>query len=222
MSLKPLKASDQKKVNLMMQNKKKQVETLHQLPPYTYIISEGVKTEPYYISGLADAINCKYYNYSSGKRIVVKGTGRNTKSLLIYARKKVGEDFPEAEIVWLMYDKDDFPHDDFDNTQFSAEDRSDKRLFKTAWSNECIELWFILHYQDLSSNVGREKYREILKRYFEYEKNLVNIYEILKDKTSIAVKRAKKQYEEFAGIPPSQCCPATRVFELVEELQKYL
>ena len=41
----------------------------------------------------------------------------------------------------LVYDKDDFPYDDFDNTQFSAEGRSDREI-KAAWSNESIELWF--------------------------------------------------------------------------------
>ena len=34
-------------------------------------------------------------------------------------------DFPQAEIVWLMYDKDDFPLNDFDNTQYSALSRKD-------------------------------------------------------------------------------------------------
>ena len=39
---------------------------------------------------------------------MVEGTGRNTKSLLEYARNTVDEKFPQAEEVWLMYDKDDF------------------------------------------------------------------------------------------------------------------
>lgn len=34
--------------------------------------------------------------------------------------------------------------------------------------------------------------------------------------------RTKKQYESYDGMLPSQCCPATRVYELVDELQKYL
>lgn len=50
------------------------------------------------------------------------------------------------EDVWLMYDKDDFPLDDFDNTQYSALSRKDIRKYKVAWSNECIELWFVLHF----------------------------------------------------------------------------
>lgn len=121
MSLRPLKASEQKKINAKMQKKKKKIQCLYELPPYTYIVSEGTKTEPYYIQGLTNAINRKYYNLSSDKRIVVKGTGRSTSSLLEYARIQVEEDLPQAEVVWLMYDKDDFPPAYFDNTQDSAE-----------------------------------------------------------------------------------------------------
>lgn len=224
MSLRPLKASEQKKnqekINAKMQKRKK--ELLDDLPPYIYIVSEGIKTEPNYISGMAKVINSKFSDLSSGDRIVVKGTGRNTRSLLKYARKQVEMDFPQAAVVWLIYDKDDFPLDNFDNTQHSAEDKKDNRLYRVAWSNECIELWFVLHFQELEVNNGREHYQEILENKFGYEKNLENIYDLLKDKTNIAIKRAKRQYESYNDLPPSKRCPATRVYELVEELQKYI
>ena len=222
MSLKPLKASDQKKLNARMEKRKKQIEELHQLPPYIYIVSEGTKTEPYYIAGLVDAINEKYYPYSTGKRIIVKGIGRNTIGLLEYARTNVEIDCPDAAIVWLMYDRDDFPLDNFDNTQYSAEGRTDKRKYRVAWSNECIELWFLMHFQELVSDVGRTRYREILEDKINYEKNMKNIYSILCDKTEIAIARARKQHLSYGALPPSQCCPATRVYELVEELKQYL
>lgn len=69
-------------------------ELLDDLPPYMYIVSEGTKTEPNYIKGFADAINAKYYEFSSGPRILVKGTGRNTKGLLRAARAQVENEFP--------------------------------------------------------------------------------------------------------------------------------
>lgn len=41
--------------------------------------------------------------------------------------------------------------------------------------------------------------------------------------TDIAISRAKRQYESYPmGTPASQRCPATKVYELVEELRKYL
>ena len=182
MSLKPKKHSENKKEQSRLQEKmkkrQKQME-IPLLPPYTYIISEGTKTEPYYIGTIAERVNEKYREYSTGKRIIVEGTGRNTKSLLEYARNTVDKNFPQAEEVWLMYDKDDFPEDNFDNTQHSAEDRMDKRKYRVAWSNECIELWFLLHFQEVTSNIGRDKYIERLKLYTDYEKNKKDIYDIL-------------------------------------------
>ena len=220
MSLKSKKASDQRKINEKMQRRKK--ELLDDLPLFTYIICEGVKTEPNYISGFANLINNKYRDMSSGKRIIVKGTGMNTRSLLSYARKQVDKEFPQATVVWLVYDKDDFPYDDFDNTQFSAETRRDARQYKVAWSNECIELWFVLHFREIAANTGRDQYRQILKQYFNYEKNQSDIYDVLKDNSTLAIQRAKRLYASYGDLPPSQRFPATRVFEIVEELQQYL
>lgn len=92
-----------------------------------------------------------------------------------------------------------------------------------AWSNECIELWFILHFQPLFSHIGREQYHDILKGYFPYEKKLENIYDILKDKTHIAITHAKTLYASYGeDTPPSQRTPATRVHELVDFLHSYL
>ena len=224
MSLKPKKFSElkiqQDQLQKKMQKKKKKTNIV--LPPYTYIVSEGTKTEPYYIEAMAQVINEKYREFSTGKFVVVEGTGRNTKGLLEYARANVARNFPQAEVVWLMYDKDDFPLDNFDNTQYSAEGKKDVREYRVAWSNECIELWFLLHFQELSVNVGREKYRELLKGYCQYEKNMKSIYDVLRDKTPIAIARAKRQYEAYGDTAPSQRCPATRVYQLVEELQNYI
>ncbi len=225
MSLKPKKASeikrDQQKLNDKMEKKKKVL--LDDLPPYMFIISEGTKTEVVYIKGFVDAINLKYSTFSTGKRIQVEGTGRNCRSLLAYARKKVVKVIPQATVVWLMYDKDDFPYDNFDNTQFSAEQRDDLRKYKVAWSNESLELWFVLHFQELNVNIGRDKYIEILEEKCNYQKNDPQLFELLRAHTNIAISQAKKQYGEYdTDTPPSQRCPATRVFELVEELKNFL
>lgn len=229
MSNKPLKASDQRKLEQIVAKKAKSIEFLHQVPPYMYIVSEGTKTEPNYIRSIVDAINKKYNKYTAGKsRIEVEGTGRNTKSLLDYARKMVEERLPEAESVWLMYDKDDFPLDDFDNTSFSIEHRKDKRQYHAIWSNECMELWFVLHFQNMDSNICRKQYYELLDKHFrllgygKYEKNLTNIYDIIKSKTEDAIKRAEKQYNNYNNEPPSKRSPATKVYVLIKELMTYL
>lgn len=224
MSLKPLKASDNKKFVAIMKRKNKIKEDLHHLPPYTIIFTEGIKTEPFYIEGITKKVNRKYSEYTSNDRIMVIGTGRNTRSLLKYARKMVFENYPYCKDVWIMYDKDDFPYDDFDNTQFSVKGKKDNnQVYHVAWSNECIELWFVLHFQLLKANVCREQYHKILKKHFAYKKTLENIYDILEDKTQIAIERSKSLYNSYdKDSPPSKRAPSTRVHELIELLQSFL
>lgn len=80
-----------------------------------------------------------------------------------------------------------------------------------------------LPFQELYVNIGRDRYIEILEEKCNYRKNDPKLFELLKANTEIAVMRAKKQYCEYAtDTPPSQRCHATRIFELVKELLKFL
>lgn len=71
--------------------------------------------------------------------------------------------------------------------------------------------------------MGRDKYVEMLEKHCNYRKNDPNLFELLRVHTDTAIHRAKRQYEAYTSdVPPSRRCPATRVFELVEELKKFL
>lgn len=74
----------------------------------------------------------------------------------------------------------------------------------------------------MTVNNGREQYQQILKQKCGYEKTLKNLYDLFQDRTDIAIQRAKMQYESYNDAAPSKRCPATRVYELIEELRKYL
>ncbi|MDD7388574.1 MAG: RloB family protein [Lachnospiraceae bacterium] len=155
MSLKPKKKSDEKKLKAKMKVKESKMDSLSVLPPYTMIVSEGIKTEPFYIQGIVDKINAKYSHISKKPHIEVFGTGRNTQGLIRYIDKKIADgSWDYFRKFWLMYDKDDFPLDNFDNTQFEAEARKNPKI-SVAWSNESIELWFLLHFEDYHADNGR-------------------------------------------------------------------
>lgn len=227
MRFKEKKSGDQKKLKAKMQPKASRMGTRDMLPPYTLIVSEGTKTEPYYLQGFADKINRQYRDISGANHIVIFGTGRNTKDLLRFTEKKI-EDGTWSRFyrIWLVYDKDDFPLDHFDNTQFSAENRKNQK-FRVAWSNESVELWFLLHFQDYHSNNGRKQYIEKLNQYFDYSKTREDIFDVISEKGSPdkAKRRARRMYQEFLdeGITsPSAMVPATRMYELIEELEGYL
>lgn len=225
LSNKPLKHSDAKKLQKLMSRPPRSVGNRF-IPPYTLIVSEGVKTEPNYIKSVADIINEKCGDISRHDRIKVYGTGMNTRSLLKFVYNMVeSENYQHFTEIWLMYDKDDFPYDDFDNTQFSIDGQSNpKHSYHAAWSNNCLELWFVLHFQELKSNIPREQYIEILKRYFPYDKTSPDIYnQIISHNGSEekAIQRAKELYCGYENTPPARMNPATRVFELIELLRNY-
>ena len=109
MSPKPQKKSDISKHWMQPRHDKK----IQILPEYHLIVTEGKKTEPNYFAGLEREIN------STGKkriRIQIEGEGTNTLDLLKRAQYYVSADYNLISHVWLVYDRDDFPADNFDNT----------------------------------------------------------------------------------------------------------
>ena len=94
--------------------------------------------------------------------------GKSNNNSLEEADNTVKRICPQAEVIWLVYDKDDFAADSFDNTQYSAENRKSKRKYKVAWSNECLELWFLLHFSDVIPKGGRKDYIQKLESYCHY------------------------------------------------------
>jgi len=227
LSLKPKKHSDELKMKEKMSVKKSRMNTLPQLPPYTMIVSEGTKTEPHYLEGFVKKINDRYKSISKEPHVEVYGTGKNTKGLIKFIDKQIEKgEWNHFQKFWLVYDKDDFPLDNFDNTQFMAEARK-KPQMAVAWSNESIELWFLLHFQDYCSDNGRKQYIEKLNEYFDYSKTREDLFDVIMKNGSLknAIRRSKKMYQDFLeqGVSSmSAMKPATRMHELVEELEKYL
>jgi len=229
MSKKPLKRGDQKVLEEKMARKHRSTASISPLPPRSIIFCEGTKTEPNYLREIVVLINKKYRDYARRNRIELKdnidvvGTGRSTRSLLEYAVSNVTTDTVDA---WLVYDHDDFPAEQFNETPEMADAVSNKSRvnYKVAWSNECFELWLLLHFIKLEANISRKEYVKKLKTYIpDYQKSTSDIYSRLKDKVDVAITNAKeieKSYDK--GTTPSKMAPCTIVYKLVEELLSYL
>lgn len=102
--------------------------------------------------------------------------------------------------------------------------------YHAAWSNECIEFWFLLHFVYYTANNHRSEYIAFLNTKFrelgfeKYEKNMKDIFDILmkKGNPKLAIRYAKRIIKEGYGKTPAEIAPGTKVYELVEELGKYL
>lgn len=201
------------------------------LPERHLFVTEGTKTEPYYLEGLVNLI-CERYGTQAKKQFNIIGEGDNTLNLLQKAESYQQNESDGYQHIWLIYDKDDFPPDAFDNTmsrcnainkQFEDEQRDTK--FHAIWSNQCFELWFILHFDYLQSDIEREQYRDILSTHIgrHYEKNDSTIFATLYPNLNTALKNAKRLMNTYPmECPPSQKAPATNFYELIEHLGEYL
>lgn len=197
-----------------------------------YIFCEGQKTEPNYFQGFKDEIE-ENPIYKDLVLIEIQPCQAETLRVLDKAEEYIRKNKIQKAQVWCVYDKDDFPSCDFNAVTQRVEKLNKENSgieYHTAWSNECIELWFVLHFADYKSNNHRTEYVKFLDQKFmelglgKYEKNRGDIYTILKKygNQENAIKYAKRMIKEKEGMTPANIAPGTTVFELVEELNKYL
>ncbi len=107
---------------------------------------------------------------------------------------------------------------------------SSQLQYHTAWSNECIEFWFLLHFAYYTANNHRGEYIAFLNDQFrelgigKYQKNMKDIFDILTEKGNpkLAIRYAKRIINDGKSKTPAEIAPGTKVYELVEELVKYL
>lgn len=172
------------------------------------IVCEGEETEPNY-----------FKSFRVPKLVIdAKGLGVNPSQLVEKTKDLQGRD--EYDQVWCVFDRDSFPERDFNNAIQSAS----KEGFNVAYSNEAFEIWYILHFQYISTGIHRSKYKQKLTKLlgFEYKKNNELMYDVLLDKQQDAIKNSIKLLKENDPNNPARSNPSTTVFLLVQELNKFI
>lgn len=176
------------------------------------IVCEGTKTEVNYFKnfpGKPDVFDT----------IEIKGIGNNTTFVVNKAielrdeAEKRGEPYIET---WAVFDKDDFPQKHFEEAIKIA----GKNDIKCAYSIECFELWFLLHFNYYDTTMSRPQYYEKLSDLLErpYKKNCEQMFFLLKGKTETAIRNASKLFTNQCKLPYNKQNPVTLVFRLVEKL----
>lgn len=222
MSLKPPKKSDLEKSWMkprLDRHKKLQ-------PEYHLIITEGTETEPLYFETMKNIIN---RSYPGRIQLNVHGVGNNTLSLFQKAKQMVAASANSYKHVWVVYDTDDFPTNHINKTaQLCVDESTDETTYHAVWSNQCIELWFLLHFSFIQSDLHRRSYGPKLSEILtaqglgKYEKNRTDMYRILYPYMDAAILNAQKLDRINSGKPPSEAAPGTKVHILAEKLKPYL
>lgn len=222
MSLKPPKKSDLDKGWMKgRRDKPKKIQ-----PEYHLIITEGTDTEPAYFEAVRAVIN---KNYPNRIQINVLGGRDNTLGLFRRAKQLVATTANGYKHVWIVYDTDDFPAEHVNKTaELCSSESNEETTYHAIWSNQCFELWFLLHFGFFQSDIHRSLYwpklTEILtsQGLGKYEKNRTDMYEILKPYLDTAITNADKLDAINRGKLPSESAPGTKMQELMKKLKPYL
>ncbi len=197
-----------------------------------YIFCEGEETEPKYFEAFKRLIENNAV-YKNTVHIEIKGLGKETLRIIQYAQAYTQKNQLIDAVIWCVYDKDSFPPKDFNAVAETARNLNNNQsvlTYKTAWSNQCFEYWYILHFDYYVSDNDRKDYEKYLCKKFEslgkgsYAKNSADTFGILLDFGSPkqAIKHARKRIDDCKGLTDSESAPATYVFELVQDLSQFL
>ena len=222
MSLKPPKKSDMRKKWM----KPRRDRNILICPEYHLIVTEGTETEPQYFASIRDIINRQYRDKI---QLDIYGEGDNTLSLLDKAVNRVRNNPNGYKHVLIVYDTDDFPADHINKTgERCAKLSTDETLYHAVWSNQCIELWFLLHFEFLQSDLHRKEYWLKLSDKFrsirqgEYSKGRPDMFQILLPFMGSAIANAERLAVQNKGKTPAASAPGTKMHELIKHLRPYL
>lgn len=163
---------------------------------------------------------------------VIDLKGQSKLQLIEAAENIIQNNDRDYDFVWCVFDMDvksgrkEFA--DFDNAIKSGHAKG----YEIAYSNDCFELWFYLHYNFTQQRNQRQFYYNFLsgKWGYNYEKDgkTYTFSEAIYSKLigdseasqSRAIKNAKKLYKRQADLVFHDQNPVTKVYELVEYLNQ--
>ena len=98
--------------------------------------------------------------------------------------------------------------------------------YHAIWSNQCIELWFLLHFMYLESDLHRSEYYPKLTKELDgngkYEKNRDDIFEILLSHLDTAISHARRLDKKNLALTPSEASPGTKMHIMMEKFKSFL
>ncbi len=202
----------------MVNGKSSRVQKMMEINNKIKIYCNALQTEPNYFEAFAKEVNKSKVSDATVEVIKTqKKGGLDPYSAVEYVIKNKGD----CSNVWVVFDKDHF---DIEKAIRLAEENK----INIAWSNECFELWLILHFNYITTSLDRKeslkKIKELIKKNcgIDYDKNSKKIYELTKEKIKIAVAYSKKQYQLMKRdkVTVNKANPCNTVFKLVEVLLK--
>lgn len=182
------------------------------------IVTDTVQTEKNYLEGLHNSLPIELQS-----KIRIKVSKAKT-SELVKSALEISSKSSQFSEIWIVLDRDRVRG--FDRIVSSAEDNG----IKVGWSNPCIEIWFHAYFDSMPSDFESTKcvsnFRDIYHRKTkrEYKKAEGNIYALLNryGNENVAIEYAKNRLKKHISdghCKPSEMCPSTTLYQLVEEIK---
>jgi RloB-like protein len=223
MSLKPIKKTDKFASWNRKSNVSPYINSRKNIAKRYLIVCEGQTEEVYFKS--FPIVNIT---------VTAKGVGMTKTALVKKAIELAKED--NYDEIWCVFDMDinyadkQSQKEDFNN---AIKQCQNTKKFKVAYSNDCFELWFYLHFAYTDQQNHRKFYYKKLREFWDinYEEKgkelefCTTIYSKLQEANCSqekAIKRAERLFNSKSLDLPSEQNPVTMVYELVKELNKYL
>jgi len=179
------------------------------------VLTEGTKTEPDYIKHW-------YRKYRAHLSVVIEGIGVDPRSLVDRGIEEHREAAQEEKrgrghaysSVWVVFDHDEHP--DVVNQVVRARQAG----LRVAFSNPCIELWFLLHFQDQTAYIERHAaQRQVSNHLSEGKAISEQDFDQLSRNHGIAMGRAisLERMHTGNGSSPSEN-PSSTVWQLIEDI----
>jgi len=172
----------------------------------THILCESEKTEPNYLKKIKKMMRLRHVEFKIRRR-----SGMTPKKLIECAKRIKNED--NTAIIWLVFDCDHYEY--FDECIQKA-----KGKYKVAYSNPCIEFWFLLHFKYSTADITcSEATKQLKEKIPNYDKTTLGDFDLLWNNLNTALQHAMKLREHHENIGNKDTTnPSTTVDKLVKYL----
>jgi len=191
---------------------------------YFLVLTNGEVTEKVYFERFKDKLH-------KGMLLNVEFKNKSPDGLYKVADRRLKNQSIVYDEIWVIFDKDDF--DCFEDT---VKKFSNDKKFSVAFSNECFEVWLLLHFGEvhamhrdeavqlladkINSHSSREYRKSQLKQGTHID-DILDIVEKIGNRTDAIARATKLQFDKD-DITFCHENPSTTVYKLVKKLDKIL
>ncbi len=221
---KHIKPNDQDKSWAKRQSTVRQEKNERIIKNTFLIYCEGKNTEPTYF---------KSFPVTTDTDVKAIGLGRSRTALVQKVLELTENIEKDDELqIWIVFDRDI----KYDNLSQGNQDFNEaiqlayQNNLKCAYSNDCFELWFVLHDEYMTSALHRmQLYDKLSVRLnCNYEKDgksndfAKSLYAIFLPNIEKAIRNAQKLHQSHGDTTYHEQNPCTTVYQLVTELNKVI